>query len=115
PVFVNSTVMGLVTPCSVKSPVTEYLSPLFVTDFDTNVIFGNWVALKKSGPFRWSSRFWFQVETDDASTETLIFAFARFASSTTIEPVVLSNCPKNRPALKCWAENSTVLCTGSTS
>src|SRR5579863_291019 len=53
----TSNVTGLVTPCTVRSPVTRYsASPLRSTFVDLNVIWGYFSASKKSALFRCPSR-----------------------------------------------------------
>jgi hypothetical protein len=54
---VTAKVTGLVTPCMVRLPVTEYESALdLLTLLETNVMTGYLAASKKSGPLRCVSR-----------------------------------------------------------
>src|ERR1044071_6692419 len=52
PVFVSITVIGLLTPCIVISPLTSQAPSLAFTDLLLKEIVGNSFPLKKSGPFK---------------------------------------------------------------
>ena len=56
PLNSNSRVTGLVTPLSVNSPSSAYLSPLGRTPVEVKVAVGNFSTSKKSGALMWASR-----------------------------------------------------------
>src|SRR6202008_15854 len=87
-------VKGLVTPRSVKSPVTSYvLSSTFFTEVLLNVAVGNCAALKKSGLLMCLSRSGKFVSTLSVFISTLTVSFdGSFWSSVNV-PLKVSNRP----------------------
>ena len=76
PVTSIMAVIGLVTPCMVRSPATSTKpSKPFLAEVDLKVSFGNSMELKKSALFRWPSSFGSLVSmlSTEMSTANAIF------------------------------------------
>src|SRR3982751_498940 len=110
-----SSVMGLVTQCMVRSPVTLYLSPDFSTRCGVNVISGHFWTSKKSGDFRWPSRFSLLVLMLAGSTFSSTRVFDGSSLSQAKVEENLGNCPRTVVTTMCLTEKPTVLWFGSAS
>src|SRR5271154_5623390 len=110
----TSSTTGLVTPCSVKSPVTFHLfGPPASTLVDLNVIVGYLATSRKSGLFKCMSRRSTRVSTDDASIVASTTADAGSLPVVAIVPEVFWNCPFTFEIIMCRTLNSTLVCAGS--
>src|SRR5262249_52743932 len=93
---VTARVTGLVTPCIVRSPVTEYDVALDLLKLvETKVITGYLATSKKSGPLRWVSRSSTPVVIDLTSMVALILEFAGVASACITVPAGGWNIPRS--------------------
>src|SRR4051812_709846 len=92
---VTARVTGLVTPCMVRLPVTEYEVALDLLKlFETKVIAGYLAMSKKSGPLRWVSRSSTPVVIEPTSMVTSTLELAGVASSSTTDPEGFENMPR---------------------
>ncbi len=109
----TASVTGLVTPCIVRSPVTDVrVSPSNTSWSDLNVIVGYLATSKKSSFFRWASSLGTGVDSEVASivmsTEPDFFAMSR-----TMVPSVLSKPPRVVEKPRWLISNIGYVCVGS--
>src|SRR4051812_8220074 len=110
---VTARVTGLVTPCIVRLPVTEYEVALDLLKLiETKAITGYLATSKKSGPLRCVSRSSTPVVIEFTSTVTLTLELAGVASSSMTAPEGFGNMPRTL-VNTCLQTNSTEEFSGS--
>src|SRR6266853_470463 len=111
-----SSVTGLVTPCTVRSPVIlRTFSPVFSTLVLLNAIVGYLVASRKSGLFSASSSFATPVSKPSTGKVTEIDDLVRSALSSSMLPSILSKRAAGLEKPKWFQPKTTPLCEASIS
>ena len=94
--------ISLVTPRIVRSPFTSHLpAPFAFADFDLKVSFGNFATSKKSGLFRWPSRFSWSVSIEAASMSAVKASLSGAFGSYSAVPVKVAKPPFTVEIPKC--------------
>src|SRR5262245_60274272 len=110
---VTARITGLVTPCIVRLPLTEYVVALDLRKLvEVKVMTGYLAASKKSGPFRCVSRSSTPVVTPLTSMLTSTLELAGVASSSMTVPAGFENMPRTLVST-CLQTNPTEEFSGS--